>query len=454
MTVRAVSEHRATSPAGGIVRRAARNLAYLTGGKSVSGLLSLIYLAVAVQTLGIDVYGQLILIYSFAQLVTAIVQFQTWQPILHFGTAAIAEDRLGDFRSLVRFAVGLDAASSLVGMAVVAGGIWLVGPHIDLPPETLPFASGFALAVPFMAWATPNGLLRLFDRFDLLLLEDNVEAAVRLAGSLLVLALGGGLVGFVLVWAASVVASGSACALLAWREVRRRNLWAREDAPGAPVAQRFPGIWAFIWSTNFNSTLKLARPHLTTLLIGGALESVQAGLFRVAQQIADALATPLKLMVPVIYPELARLVAARDFDLLRAVSRRTLVWSGLGAVATFAALAALGPLLLDIIGGDEADGAYGMLLLLSAAALIRISGFSLEPMLISLGHPSLALAVQTTATVIYFPALLLLLAYFSFNGAGFAAIGAATLTVLLQLAAVAYWFPAEAPAAAAQEARS
>lgn len=454
MRVEADSERCVASPAGKIVRRAARNLAYLTGGKSVSGVLSLIYLAVAVQTLGIDVYGQLILIYSFAQLVTAIVQFQTWQPILHFGTPALNEGRLGDFRHLVRFTIALDAASALVGMIAAAGGIWLIGPHIDLPPEALPLASAFGAAVPFMTWATPNGLLRLFDRFDLLLLEDNVEAAVRLVGSLLVLALGGGLVGFVLVWGLSVVASGSTCALLAWREIRRRKVWSRENAANLPAAQRFPGIWGFIWSTNVNSTVKLSRTHLTTILIGGALDSVDAGLFRVAQQIADALAKPLKLMIPVIYPELARLVAARDFGLLRDFSRRALLWSALGAVAVFAILAAIGPLLLDIIGGDEADDAYVMLLLLSAGALIRISGFSLEPTLISLGHPSLALAVQTAATVIYFPALLLLVAHFGFNGAGFAAIGAATFTVLLQFAAVAYWFPAETPVTAVEEARS
>lgn len=454
MTARADSELSRTSPAGRILRRAARNLAYLTGGKSVSGVLSLIYLAVAVQTLGIDAYGQLILIYSFAQLVTAIVQFQTWQPILHFGTPALAENRFGDFRHLVRFTVALDTASAFVAMAAVAGGIWLLGPHIDLPPEVLPLASAFGLAVPFMTWATPNGLLRVFDRFDLLLLEDNVEAVVRLVGSLAVLALGGGLAGFLLVWALSVAASGSTCALLAWREVRRRNVWPAETEPCGPAARRFPGIWGFIWSTNVNSTIKLSRPHLTTIIIGGAIDSVEAGLFRVAQQIAEALAKPLKLMVPVIYPELARLVAAHDFSLLRSLTRRALGWSALGAIAMFALLAAIGPLLLDLIGGDEADDAYGMLLLLSAAALIRISGFALEPTLISLGHPSLALAVQTTATVIYFPSLLLMLPYFGFNGAGFAAIGTAILTVLLQLAAVAYWFPPESPPAVVEEARS
>ena len=434
---------RSDNPSGGIFRRASRNLAYLAGGKSISGCLSLIYLALAVRALGVDAYGQLILIYSFAQLVSAVVQFQTWQPILHFGTPALEEKRFGDFRRIVRFALGLDAASALVGMLLVGGGIWLIGPHIDLSPEILPLASGFGLAVPFIIAASPNGLLRLFDRFDLLLLEDNVEAVVRLIGALGIFVFGGGLTAFVVVWAVSVVASGGTCAVLAWREIRRRDVWREGEAPSSPLplGQQFPGIWRFVWSTNFNSTIKLARPHIATILIGGVIDSTEAGLFRIAQQIAEALAKPLKLMTPVIYPELARLAAARDFVLLRQFNRRALVFSSLGAVVGFCLLAAIGPIILDIIGGDQADGAYTVMLLLSAAALIRISAFALEPTLISLGHPSVALGIQSVAAVVYLPLLFMMLPWLGFNGAGVAAMTAAVLTVVLQFAAVAFWFP-------------
>lgn len=434
---------RSENPSGGILRRASRNLAYLAGGKSVSGVLSLVYLALAVRALGVDAYGQLILIYAFAQLVSAVVQFQTWQPILHFGTPAIAAGRHGDFRRVVRFSIGLDAASALVGMLVVGGGIWLIGPHIDLSPEIMPLASAFGLAVPFMIAGSPNGLLRLFDRFDLLLLEDNVEAVVRLIGALAIFVFGGGLTAFVAVWGLSVIASGSTCAFLAWREIRRRGVWGSNPSPTPvlPIKQQFPGIWGFVWSTNFNSTLKLTRTHIATIIIGGAIDATEAGLFRIAQQIAEALAKPLKLMTPVIYPELARLAAARNFALLRQFNRRALMFSSLGAIGGFCVLAGIGPIILDIIGGDQADGAYTVMLLLSAAALIRISAFVLEPTLISLGHPSVALGIQTVATVIYLPLLFVMLPWLGFNGAGVAAMTIAILTVVLQFAAVTFWFP-------------
>lgn len=447
-------EHRWASPAGPLLRRAARNLAYLAGGRSVSGVLSIVYLGLAVQGLGIVAYGQLVLIYAFAQLVTTVVQFQTWQPILHFGTASFQEERYDDFCHLVRFTIGLDVASSVAGIAIVAGGVWLLGPLMGLPSETLPLASGFSLAVPFMTWATPNGLLRLFDRFDLLLIEDNAEAAVRLVGSVAVLAFGGGLAAFVLVWGGSVAVSGGICAVLAWREVRRRGVWRPEEGVHIPASRRFPGIWRFIWSTNINATIKIVRTHLTTVLVGGALAPAEAGLYRIAQQIAEALAKPLKLMVPVLYPELARLVAARDFALLRTLARRILFYSGGAALAVFAVIAAIGPLLLDVIGGREAEGAYGMLLFLSAAAMVRLSTFSFEPVLISLGRPSTALSVQIVVAAVYLPSLLVMMPRFGLDTVGVAALCAAILTALLQCGAVAFWFPVETPASSAEEVQS
>jgi len=432
----------AATPGGGILRRASRNLAFLTAGKSVSGVLSLVYLALAVRTLGVDAYGQLILIYSFAGLVTAIVQFQTWQPILHYGTPALADGRMGGFRRLIRFAIGLDLASAVVGMAVVAGGIWLLGPWIDLPDEVLPLASMFGAAVPFMVAATPNGLLRLFDRFDLLLVEDNVEAVVRLLGSLVLFLIGGGLAGFLLVWGLSVVASGCVCALLAWREFARRvNSAADEPAARERLGVAYPGIWRFVWSTNLNSSLKLSRNHIATMVIGAGVDSTGAGLFRIAQQLADALAKPLKLMTPVLYPELARLASAKNFAVLRQVHQRALLYSSIGAVACFLLVVAVGPLLLNVIGDDQTNGAYQVMLLLSAASLIRIATFALEPTLISLGRPTWALGIQAAATLAYLPLLVVLIAWIGLNGAGAAAIVAAVFTALLQLAAVSFWFP-------------
>lgn len=425
-----------------IIGRALRNLGFLIGGKSVRGVFGLVYLALAVRTLGIEAYGQLVLIHSFVLAISTIVKFQTWQPILRYGTPALRDGRLHDFKRLVRFTVGLDIASSLAGAALAAGGVWLMGTWFGLPAEVVPLASAYSVSLLFMVTATPDGLLRLLDRFDLLSMEENIEAGIRLAGSLLLFAIGGSLQDFLLVWLLSVMGSGCGCAILAWREVRRRGLWqpgADACTPGK-LTEVFGGLWKFVWVTNATSSLNLLTNHVAVLSVGAMIGPVEAALFRVARQVAEALAKPVKMMTMVIYPEFARLAADGSVATLRAVTRRALVISCAVSAGCFVVLALGGPWLLALIGGHETAGAYHVMVLLGGAALIGTATFTLEPTLVSLDRPAMALWVRAGVGLVYLPLLFILTKMSGIEGAGSAAVIAAMLTAILQYFAVSSWF--------------
>lgn len=439
---------------GGILRRAMRNLGYLVGGKSLSGLLGLAYLAFAVRTLGVASFGQLMLIYAFTLTISTVVKFQTWQPLLHYGTPVMHDPDIRNFQRLTIFSCLLDLSSSLVGAVVAVGGVFLVGSWIGLDPAAVPAASLFGLSLLFMVTGTPDGLLRLYDRFDLLLVEDNVQAVVRFFGSLFFFIVGGSLNDFLLVWFLSVAASGVTVSWLGWRETRKRVAWSgtatllREAlaSRGLSLTRPFSGIWKFVWSTNANSSMGLVTSHIATLMVGGLLGATEAGLFRIARQIAEALAKPVKLMVPVFYPEFARLVAAKDFLLLRTLNRKATVISCAGATLSLVVLSFMGPWILRLIGGGQTEGAYGVMLLLSAAALVRIGTFSFEPTLITLGKPTTALMIQIIAAVAYLPLLVAFVHLTGVNGAGAAAVLAAFLTAVMQYIAVTVWFRSAVPA--------
>jgi O-antigen/teichoic acid export membrane protein len=75
------------------IRRVLANASMLLGGRTANALISLGYLAVAARSLGTVEAGVLILINAFAQLVSEVVKFDSWQAVLHFGAPALAEDR-------------------------------------------------------------------------------------------------------------------------------------------------------------------------------------------------------------------------------------------------------------------------------------------------------------------------------------------------------------------------
>ncbi len=420
-----------------------RNLGLLIGGKSVSGLVGLATLALAVRTLGIETFGQLVLIHTAIQAVQTVVKFQTWQAILRYGTPALQEGRLGDLKRLVLFTARLDVASSLAGAVVAGVGLWLFGERLGIAPDKIPAAAAYGLALVFMVTATSDGLLRLLDRFDLLIVEDNVRALVRLVGSAALFVAGGGLEAFLVVWFVAVAAGGLSSVTLACVQVRRHGLWCG-PAPKGPLSQGFDGLWRFVWATNATTSLDMLTNHAATLVVGAMIGPAEAGLFRVARQIADALAKPVKLMANVTTPELARFIAGRRFDLLGAFIVRALRVSFGASLACFAALVVAGGWLLGIVGGQATQPAYGVMLLLGAAALVTVATFALEPTLVASGRPTIALLIRVASAVVYLPSLVGLTYISGTQGAGVAAIAAAVATATLQAAAVWSWVHAAA----------
>lgn len=422
-----------SSVGNGVMRRLLSNLGLLIGGKSVSGLLGLGYLALTVRTLGIETFGVLVIIHTMVEIARNVVKFQSWQPILRYGTPALHAGRLDDLRRLVLFSGWLDIGSAIVGALGTAAALWFFGSAMGLPAESVPAAMLYAGSLLFMITSTPIGLLRLFDRFKLAVLEDNVEALVRLLGGAVFFVVGGDLNAFLALWALSTVAGAMTSIVLAWREARLHGLSLRSSGTDKrSLTDGFDGIWRFVLSTNANSSLALLTNQLATLTVGVLIGAPQAALFRIARQVAEAAAKPVKLMTTAIYPEFARFATLNRLDALWGFLGRTLRLSGIGAGLCALVLYVAGPWILTLIGGAEVVAAFNAMLLLGLAALIGVGTFALEPALISIGEASTALRIRVAATVLYLPSLVVLVPLAGIEGAGVAAVIAATAIALMQ----------------------
>jgi O-antigen/teichoic acid export membrane protein len=432
-----------------IFRRILRNAGLVLGGKAATALLNLAAVSIAFRSLGVEAMGALVLVNAFARAASSFVKFQSWQAVLRYGAGSLEPERRAEFHALLRFTAGLDLLASAAGCLACAAAAWLLGPAVlGWPPEVATLAALYATSVFFMVTATPIGLLRLFDRFDLLARRDAFGAGVRLAGAALAAALGGGLPAFLGAWYAAVAAGGLALVAGAWGELRRRGLLKREgDAAAAGrrvrATEAHPGIWGFVWSTNLMTTLSLGSTHVATLCVGSVLGPAAAALFALARQVGEAALKPSRFLTPALYPELARLAAAGDHAGLRAVLRRSLGYSAAAALALLAALAALGGPLLRLVGGEAAAPAWGVMMLLALAASIGFAGFTLEPLLVSVRRHAWALRLRLLATLAYVPAALLGLHLFGLEGAGAASVLSASLLLAGQALAARRWLRAD-----------
>lgn len=405
------------------------NAGMLLGGRSVNAVISLGYMALAARALGVAEFGVLVLINTFAQFVGDVVRFQSWQAVLQFGAAPLAEGRREDFQRVVRFGVVLDLISALAGVAVGVVGSLVFGPALGLPEDMRGNAALYALTIAALAPACQIGLLRLFDRFALLSMQQAISSTVRLAGGLVGFAIDAPVGFFLITWGAGSVAAFLYVAACAWRELGRRGMLA--DFPwSGPLTEGMPGAWRFAWATNASATLDVAFTHVATLTVGAVVGATEAGLWRVARQIADALAKPARLLIPALYPELAKARAnGAEADMHRLAIRIGLIG---GAFATVLLLVAVfaGELLLRLVMGEAFAPAAPTMILQVAAAVIGVWALPLEPMLISMGRPGMVVRVRLIVAIVFLVALPQVIRRYGLEGGGVVLIAAAAATAL------------------------
>lgn len=419
---------------GPILRRVVTNAGMLLGGRTVNAVLSLAYMAIAARALSVADLGILVLIQAFAQFLGEVVKFQSWQTILQYGTRALAEGRTTDFQRVFRFTLVLDLGSTALGIAVgVAGSILFAG-RLGWTAEQAPAAALYMLTIAFMVSATPMGLLRLFDRFDVMARQAALIALIRVVGSGVCLLLHAGMEGFLLAWAVGTVGSWLYLAGSAYRELRTRGLLENFSWTG-PLAHGLPGAWRFAWNTNLTSTLDVAFTHVATLMVGALVGPAPAAFWRVGRQVADAIAKPAKLLTPALYPELARLRAEdRHAAMWRLARNVGLLAGGVGSLL-LAASALAGPALLTLVMGKGFAPAAEVMTWQVAAAVIGVFALPLEPMLISLGKPGRAVRVRLIVSVAFLAILPFLVTRFGLIGAGAGLAGASGALALGML-----WF--------------
>ncbi len=423
-----------------LFREVMRNAALLIGGRATNAVLSLGALAVAARGLGLAGFGVLILIHSFAESVSDIVKFQSWQSVLRYGAKPLNDDKPQDLQRLLRFTLILDLLSSVIGVAIGVAGAAVVGPWLKWPHGLAPAAMIYSTSIAFMASATPLGVLRLYSRFDILAGQATVASLVSLVGGLVALALHLGLKGFLVVWWCGVLAAFVFLCAGAWGELHRRGALAGFDWRQGHLTRGFPGIWRFALTTNANATLALTMTHISTLIVGGLLNPSQAALWRVAKLVGDTVAAPADMIVNALYPELAKLFAAGDHHAVGNLALR--IGVAVGAVATVMLLVAGfggGPLLGLTLGKGFA-AAGSVLTWQVAAAALSIWALPLEPLLISTGRAGAAFRARLTVTVCYLLCLAPLVQHFGVIGAGVASVGASLLMGAGMMLGVLDWY--------------
>lgn len=406
--------------------RLARNIGWLLGGKGWGGLFSLFYLAAAARALGPVQFGVFALILTYAQLVANLIQFQSWKGVIRFGATHFTANRPDRLARLLGYTAVLDWSTAIAGMIVAALGVFAVAPQFGWSHDVQVQAAAFAAGLLLTTGGTPSGMLRLFDRFDLLTYSEAVSPAIRLIGAIIAWITGGGVAAFLVVWVVAALIQTIATWIAAVA-IHRTRLSIGARAFRLAIKEN-PGLWKFMWQASLSSSLGFLWLQTGILAVGAVAGPAIAGGFRLADRIASALAKPTETVTRALYPELARLVAGEDHARVRWLFKRTVVVSAIIAVLLVLLCATEGRLILELVAGSRFTFAQPFLVILSISAAIDVAGFALEPILNAHGKAAEVLHARIAGAIVY---LLLLVALLPAIGPVGAAVAAAASCALM-----------------------
>ncbi len=397
-----------------MIQRALKNTGWMMSARGINAVLSLVYLAAATRALGLEGFGQFVLIFTFAQLIVGFTSFQTWQAIIRWG-------QVGGLRGrAVGFALALDAVTIVVGTLAAGLILGLAGDWLPIAQEYRMATFLFTVVYLFSIRSTPTGILRLHDRYARAAVADATTSIVRAAGAFSVALWAPTIPAFLALWAVAELAT----AAMYWRMAARTQPIAWRAINIIKLPREEDKAWNFVAGTSLTAMLSIVSRQLIVLLIGAFGGAALVGIYRVAMQIGEGVLKLAEALLRATYPELVR-EPEKATQIARKMTRVALV-TGLAAIllSLFA-----GEWLILAIAGSAFTLAYWPLIVLSAAAATELAGASLEALIVARGQAITNFFLRLVPTIIAVAALPWLMDVLGATGAALAVLAASIMTV-------------------------
>ncbi|MGH8178071.1 MAG: lipopolysaccharide biosynthesis protein [Steroidobacter sp.] len=388
------------------LRRILRNAGMVLLGNGAAAAFTMIALLLSARALGAGDFGRLSMIAAYVAVADGLLNFQSWQALIRYGSEAKSRNDKGAAELLLGYGLRLDLTHALAGAMIACGGALAAARWFRWDAATLALVFTYSAAILFRITGTPTAILRLYDRFKLVAIHSGVQALVRLVFVAIAFANSTGLVGFVAAWAIADVVGNVMLWFFARETLRAERLRVANPFKSGDVLARFPGLRGFVWTTNLHSAIKLAIKEGDVLVVGALASTPAAGFYRLAKQIAGAAGKAVAPLYQTIYPELAAAVVAREATRFRQMLYRPGLLAAAGFLALLIVFVLAGRPLIGLLLGESFTEVYWTACVYLVGTTLSVGSFALHPALLALGAPAKSLSVLAGSVACYSGALI------------------------------------------------
>ena len=421
-------------------KRPFKNAGRLMVGRGIQGVMSLVYMALSAKALGVVGFGVLTLVYASVMTLRNLLGFRSWQMIMSYGAQALNRMDGPHMKRLVNFALLIEASAGIIGAVLLC---LFAEPVLNLFAIPLEYTQMVQLfSVYLFLWIVSDvglGVLRLYDRHDLISWQLTVEPTVRLVGSAWFFYHSGNVWDFLWVWLVAGLISKTALIIIGARTLTKElaKLQTGETSKAKRLKlkdiYREPekGVWRYAWGTYAQSAL---TTNFAPMFIATQLGPAGAGIWRVAQRFIAAVSHPVgKLLVPVIYTDMSWLHASGNSKGRTKMIVRTGAIAGGVTLAMVAVLVFTGEWLIVKVVGPDFLEAYDVMMVLALTPIISAFTFGVAPMLMTAGRVWSVTATRIVVMSVFFASIIPLVQMFGVVGAAIATVITSALSAVLLL---------------------
>ena len=419
-----------------MLKRVLKNFGVVLRGRGIAAVFSVSAMGLMANALSATDFGLVVLLHTYIMVVRGALDFRTFDAIVRFGIPLNDSGDRAGLRSLLRSTMVIDLSSTLLATMLAVAAVPLAGHFLHWDSQMMSWAAVYSLVILATANGTPNGILRIYDRFDALSVQFTVGPALRFTMVAAAWALDAPKPVFIIAWG-SAFAAGHVYmfvrGLIELRAHMNTGLWS--DFSWSEVRERGGEFWKFIGVVYWQTNIDLLPKHVSVLLAGSLLGPASAGLFRLAREFSTVLTQPALMLREVLFPDLTRSFHADDGHFHSVPFKTALVAGCIGLLFVLVSVF-FGGDLLGIVG-EEYVAASTLLSLLLLAASFDLASASLRAAAYAMGRAGSILRIHIVSIITYIAMFFLLTPLTGLTGPGLAAILASLLALTLTVRLIA-----------------
>lgn len=396
-----------------------KNALRLLLGNGFAALAAFLSTILTARGLGAEIYGVMVFITAFAGLVGQLLTFNAWQALITFGSRALQDNNESAFVALVKKAFGLDMVSGFLGCAT---GMILSGhvvEYLSWEPSIVWYLRLYCLSILCRFDGAAAGILRLLGRFNALAGFSVFSASVRLAGVATAFVAGGDMQDYLLAYLAAVFV-GQLYLLAAVARALGRQRLMRCLKSSAGHFPEFKGFYAYVWTTNLHSSVKIVTRELDQIIAAAVLPPAAIGMLKIAREFARILHMLADPLYHSLFPELSSLWATGNRCEFLELMKKTAKTAAVCGIVGIALFLMSGRLIIVSAFGESFAGAFYAAVVFMLASLTALVSLPLQPAMLAAGRPEASFYINLAATIAYLLLLVPLMKLWSINGAAVA----------------------------------